>query len=68
MTDSDSEKAAKKFLSFFNVADLDTHKLDRVAFWVKYLASVPVMAKIIYFAERLLSPDDFHDDDPTIPL
>ena len=49
-----NQKVAEKIIALFNVADLDTHKLDGIAFWVRYLASVPIMAKIIYFCERVL--------------
>lgn len=52
-----NEQLATKILGLFSHADLDKHMLDGVAFWVKYLASVTVMAKIVYFCERVLNED-----------
>lgn len=57
MSKEASEQLATKILGLFSHADLDKYMLDRVAFWVKYLASVPVMAKVVYFCERVLSED-----------
>ena len=57
MSKEASEQLATKLIGLFNHADLDKTMLDRVAFWVKYLASVPIMAKIVYFCERVLNEE-----------
>lgn len=52
-----SEKIAEKIISVFNFADIDMYMVGRIAMYVKNLAATPVLAKIIYFCERILSED-----------
>lgn len=58
MSKGASEKIAEKIISVFNFADIDHHMVERIAMYVKNLAATPVLAKIIYFCERMLDEDD----------
>lgn len=55
MSNEASEKIAGRIISAFNFADIDMHMVERVAVYVKNLAATPVLAKIIYFCERMLN-------------
>ena len=57
MSKEASERIAEKIIATFNIADIDHHMVYRIAMYVKNLAATPVLAKIIYFCERMLSED-----------
>jgi hypothetical protein len=52
------EKAAQKILDIFNKATLQRDSIDSLAWFVWFNAEVTVLAKIIYFCEKVLSHGD----------
>lgn len=54
MLTSVTEKLAAKIVALFDKASLDHADIDQMAWFVKYNASTVVIAKVIYFCERIL--------------
>ena len=52
-----TERRADRIIAVFNDHDVDKDSVDAIFHWVKALAGVAVLAKIIYFCERMLSED-----------
>lgn len=48
------EKAAQRILAIFDKATLQRDSIDSLAWFVWYNAEVTVLAKIIYFCEKVL--------------